>query len=245
VSRDSSLTDVHALAGAYALDALTEIERAAFARHVEGCESCALEVAELSETAVRLVDSTATAPPPGLKANVLAEIALTPQARGGGPGDDKARTAPASAQRWRRWTAAAVAAGIVAVGAAVVTWAVDQQRVHDARAEAAQLRSLLTEPDVRVRTTRVEGGQVTVIVSPSRNAGVAILANLAAPGSGKAYELWLIRGGKAGKAGLLAAGERGGTKQLGPIDDASAFAVSRERAEGVDHPTDVVGGVVF
>src|SRR5690348_1372714 len=127
---DNGSTDVHALAGAYALDALTEFERAAFTRHVAGCEACALEVAELAATAARLADLTAESPPPGLKASVLAEIARTPQSRGGRGG----HTAPASVQRWRRWTAAAVAAGIVAVGAAVATWAVDQQRVHDARA---------------------------------------------------------------------------------------------------------------
>jgi anti-sigma-K factor RskA len=238
--RDNGSTDVHALAGAYALDALTEFERAAFARHVAGCEACALEVAELAATAARLADLTEERPPPGLKASVLAQIAQTRQSRGSGRGG---HAAPASVQRWRRWTAAAVAAGIVAVGAAAATWAVDQQRVHDARAETAQLRSLLAAPDVRVRTAPVAGGQVTVIVSPSRNAGVAVLDNLAAPGSDRAYELWLIRGGKAERAGLLAAGERGATKQLGPIDDASAFAVSRERAGGVDQPTAVVGKI--
>jgi len=54
MARDLSPSDVHALAGAYALDALTELERAAFGRHVADCESCTVEVAELSETATRL-----------------------------------------------------------------------------------------------------------------------------------------------------------------------------------------------
>jgi len=100
---------------------------------------------------------------------------------------------------------------------------------------------MLAAPDVQVRTTRVEGGQVTVVVSPSRDAGVAVLDNLAAPGPDRAYELWLLKDGKAEKAGLLDAGARGGSRRIGPIGNASAFAVSRERAGGVDEPTAVVG----
>ena len=46
--------EVHTLSGAYALDALTEIERAGFARHLAECAVCATEVAEFRETAARL-----------------------------------------------------------------------------------------------------------------------------------------------------------------------------------------------
>ena len=42
--------DIHTLAGAYALDALNDLERAAFARHMTECEACAQEVAEYLET---------------------------------------------------------------------------------------------------------------------------------------------------------------------------------------------------
>ena len=70
-------TEIHTLAGAYALDALTEIERAAFARHVAECETCAVEVAELSETASRLSVAAWAAPPPGLRESVLREVAQT------------------------------------------------------------------------------------------------------------------------------------------------------------------------
>jgi anti-sigma-K factor RskA len=240
--RDADLGDVHTLAGAYALDALSEFERAAFNRHVGACGSCALELAELTETGAHLATLTAAAPPPRLREGVLAAIARTPQERGRRP---EPLTAARSEQRWRRWTAAAVAAGIIAVGAAVGTWSVDQQRVRDAHAQARQVTDLLAAPDVRVRTTTVDGGQVTVIVSPSRNAGVAVLDGLPAPGSAKAYELWLIRSGKPEKAAVLAAGQGTATVPIAPIDNAEKFAVSREQKGGSPsgRPTDVRGGV--
>ena len=44
-------TDIHALVGAYALDAVDDLERVAFERHLQACESCRAEVDELRETA--------------------------------------------------------------------------------------------------------------------------------------------------------------------------------------------------
>jgi anti-sigma factor RsiW len=40
----SETPDVHALSGAYALDALTPDEAAAFEQHLESCEPCRTEV---------------------------------------------------------------------------------------------------------------------------------------------------------------------------------------------------------
>ena len=41
--------DVHKLTGAYAMDALDELERARFEQHLATCEDCRAEVAELRE----------------------------------------------------------------------------------------------------------------------------------------------------------------------------------------------------
>ena len=48
-------SDIHSLSGAYALDAVDDLERAAFERHLRECEACALEVGELRETVSRLL----------------------------------------------------------------------------------------------------------------------------------------------------------------------------------------------
>lgn len=67
-------TDLHTLTGAYALDALPGPERAAFEAHLDGCEPCRAEVAELVATAARLGETLHAAPPPGLREQVLARI---------------------------------------------------------------------------------------------------------------------------------------------------------------------------
>ena len=89
----SQSTEIHTLAGAFALDALTEFERASFARHLTECESCAAEVAELTETAARLAAPAWETPPARLRDAVLAEVSQTrqlgrvPAALGRGRGD--------------------------------------------------------------------------------------------------------------------------------------------------------------
>ena len=67
-------TDIHALVGAYALDAVDDLERAAFERHIRECDGCRGELDELRETASRLADSTWSIPPPRLRTEVLGAI---------------------------------------------------------------------------------------------------------------------------------------------------------------------------
>ncbi|HEY1175361.1 MAG TPA: zf-HC2 domain-containing protein, partial [Phytomonospora sp.] len=50
--------DVHTLVGAYALDALDDLDRARVERHLGRCPSCAGEAAELTATAARLADAS-------------------------------------------------------------------------------------------------------------------------------------------------------------------------------------------
>lgn len=72
--------DLAAQSGAYALNALTEEERAAFEAHLAESSETRTETTELSDTAVALgmaVDPVT--PPPALKANLMAMIAQTPQ----------------------------------------------------------------------------------------------------------------------------------------------------------------------
>ena len=71
--------DLHTLAGAYALDALSPAEADAFATHLEECPACRDEVRELQEAAARMGASEATAPPRALKARVLAAADQQPQ----------------------------------------------------------------------------------------------------------------------------------------------------------------------
>ena len=60
----ASMSDIHALSGAYAIDALDDIERAQFERHLAECAECRAEVGSLREAGGLLAEAVATAPPP-------------------------------------------------------------------------------------------------------------------------------------------------------------------------------------
>jgi len=94
--------DIHALSGAYAVDALDDSERAQFEQHLAGCAACQAEVASLAAAATTLSSLSDTAPPPGLRAKVLQGITtvrpLPPLVSGDGePGDISTREPALSA----------------------------------------------------------------------------------------------------------------------------------------------------
>lgn len=70
--------EIHELSGAYAVDALDDVERARFERHLAGCAACRDEVESLSVAAAEL-SVTETAPPASLRAGVLSGIKLVRQ----------------------------------------------------------------------------------------------------------------------------------------------------------------------
>jgi anti-sigma factor RsiW len=72
----------HTLAGAYALDALTQADRARFERHLARCEQCAREVSGLAEATAALAAAAAAEPAAGLTQRALAAAARTRQRRG-------------------------------------------------------------------------------------------------------------------------------------------------------------------
>ena len=69
--------ELHLLTGGYAIDALTDAERAEFEKHLDQCPSCAEEVRGLRETAAKLALATAVTPPPGMRSRVLAAVPRT------------------------------------------------------------------------------------------------------------------------------------------------------------------------
>jgi anti-sigma-K factor RskA len=243
-----SSTDIHALVGAYALDAVDDIERASFDRHLTDCEICRVELAELRETATRLADSTWSAPPPRMRAEVLAAIRQTRQLA---PATPRPANRPS---RWRRYPAVAAAAVVLAGGAGAVSWAIQDQRVRDERtvAEAAQqrearTRAILAAPDLVVRTApMVGGGKVTVASSALRNEGVVLLGADAAPGDGRVFQLWTIRGKTATSAGVLALGQASAVQIVDGLPGSDQVAVTVEPAGGSAQPTTTpIAGVLL
>ncbi|BAL88127.1 hypothetical protein AMIS_29070 [Actinoplanes missouriensis 431] len=244
-------SDIHSLVGAYALDAVNDLERAAFERHLAECEACRIESAELREAAARLADGVWSVPPPRLRETVLAEIAATRQlpprtatVAGGGP------AARARLSR-RHLLSAAAAVVIAAAGAGTAVYTVQESRVREersvaeaARDQQARVRTILASPDVEVRgETLRDGGRVTVAYSRLRDAGVVMLAADAAPGSGRVFQLWTVRSGTAVSEGVLAPGEAASVTIVERVASATVVGVSIEPPGGSATPTDMTAGV--
>ena len=61
------MSDIHALSGAYAVDALDDDEREQFEQHLAVCPECRAEVRSFSETAALIAETEAETPPPSLR----------------------------------------------------------------------------------------------------------------------------------------------------------------------------------
>lgn len=235
-------TDVHSLVGAYVLDAVDDLERAAFERHVGDCASCRAELDELRETASRMADSTWSIPPPRLRTDVMAAIHRTRQLP---PQDQGPAPRAAGRSRLSRWAAASAAAVVLAAGTGATVWAVQEQRVRDssavaaaARVEAARTQAILASPDVVVRSAPMRGGgQVTVASSASHDASVVMLGGGTGVGPDEAYQLWAQRGDDMVDAGVLAAGASTAVRIVEHLPSSDGFGLTLEPAGGSTEPT--------
>jgi anti-sigma-K factor RskA len=192
----------------------------------------------LQETVGRMAEASWSVPPPRMRRAVLTEVSRTRQV--GGRRRDSGRAAPAGPTQWRRRAGLAVAAAVLVAGGGAATWAVlrqQQQNQHDQlvaeQVRARQISGVVSAPDAQIH----RAGQVTVVFSPARDAGVAILDNLPDPGRTQAYELWAIRGTQATSVGLLDPGINTATVLVRDLSGADFFGVSREPAGGSRTPT--------
>ncbi|MEU4624707.1 anti-sigma factor [Actinoplanes sp. NPDC023801] len=231
--------DVHSLIGAYVLDALDDIDRAAFDRHLRDCEVCRQEADELFEVTARLADGAWSVPPPRLRDNVLAEITGTRQL----PPVVPPRSQPRSRRGLR--LVAAAAAVVVATGAVTAVYQIQDQRVREtqsrleaARASEARVRSILGAPDVQTRSEQLKsGGRVTVASSRLQNAGVILLAADSAPGTGRVYQMWTIQAGAPASAGALGEGQAAAVQVVEGLPGMSNVGITIEKAPSSATPT--------
>lgn len=238
----------HTLIGAYALDALDDVERAAVDRHLRRCPDCAVEAGELRAATARLADTAAEQPPPGLRARVLAAAAQTPQR---GP---RRATAPAPPARWPRLVAVAAALAVLVAGGGAVGYAVQQHRVDQIRRQAAadrhrdaQLDALLAAPDATVVSrTLDDGSRIRVIKSAQRDQAAVYLNDLAPAPAGHVYQLWLVTGATALSEGVVPAGSRSYTGLLTGWRGKERFAISTEPGpHGSAQPTHLYTSVTL
>jgi anti-sigma-K factor RskA len=241
------MTDVHSLSGAFVLDALDERERTSFSRHMETCEACSLEVAELQETAARLADDVWSVPPPRMREAVLARVAATrqePPLRSGSSRASRASRAPRThRQSWRhRTTMALVTASIVGLAALSGVFIVREQQVSN---EKAAIEKILSAPDAALRIGQLtDGGHLNVIMSPSQDAAVVMLAQAQSFDKGHAYQAWKLKGGQAASAGVMPAGAGDAMLLVDGLSGTDAIAVTVEPAKGSPQPTLPIKGQV-
>jgi anti-sigma-K factor RskA len=228
--------DVHALTGAYVLDAVPELERAAFERHLAECDACAQEVRELRETATRLGQTAAAEPPPELRSRVLARISEVRQLP---PEQPPAGQRSPGRTRLTLWLSSSAAALLLVVATVLGVLLIrDRGALDDARQSAASLSSLLDAGDAKAAAAKVgPGGSALVVTSRTQNRGLILASGLAEPPSGHVYEAWLRDStGEMHPAGLLPGS--GLTRlDLNDVSTANGVGLTVEPAGGSPTPT--------
>jgi anti-sigma-K factor RskA len=225
--------ELHALVGAYAVDALDDIERRRFEDHLAECDSCARETRGLREAAAHIGAAAALPPPPRLRERVMSDVVrvrpLPP------------RLSDRPARRGRTpWllTLTAAACLLMIAGFMGVLAVRAQDRAERAEAAGRQLVDVLAAPDARRAVGRVgTGGSGTVVASRAKGKAVVVLAGVPRLPTSQTYELWLMGPGKPRPAGLLR--DSGKPVVAAGLGDATQVGVTVEPAGGSAQPTSV------
>lgn len=252
--------DTHALAGAYAVNALTDEERRSFEIHLDLCDDCRAEVDELQEAAAALVIDVELPPPPRLRASVLSAISqtrqLSPIASAGQAlatlpdqsaeppvaapesGSATPTAAPVDELAARRrfrvqpWLAAAAAAAVLSVGGAV--W----QPWDDSSKQLTATEQVLSASDAQRVEQPMGNSKITIVRSPAHKKAVFVADAMPEAPFGKAYQLWFDVPGR----GMVSAGliRGSGAVTIGLQGDATAATgagITLEPASGSEKPT--------
>lgn len=216
--------DIHALSGAYAVDAVDNFERAQFERHLADCSTCRAEVDSLREAGSLISETSAVSAPDSLRASVLTGIQMIRPL----PPVMVAAAAAGRSTRRRFPALVAAAAALIALGGAGATvwhpWSDVQQPSFTQAQDASTFTRAL--PD---------GGSVEVIRSKAQNAAVLSTHGLPELESGQSYALWLVHDGAYVKAGSIDADARWVLLD-GNARSATAAGITVEDSEDVTEP---------
>lgn len=210
---DLMTDDPRDLLAAWALDAVDPDERTAVERAIAEDPAVADEAAGFLATAAVLGVARSVAPPPELRAHVLAQIAdmsasdaspltgprgktlPTRPVRGGRPGNRTDRRGDArrpGTRRLRNLVVAAVLALAVALPS-TVAWQ-QHQRAVLAETRADRITALLASPGAELLSGDLSsGGTATAVVTA--DAALVSAEGVSDPGDGQVYQLWVMRDG--------------------------------------------------
>jgi anti-sigma-K factor RskA len=223
------MSDIHALSGAYAVDALDDIERAQFERHLAECPACTAEVRSLRETAALLAETTATAPSAELRARILTDITTVRPLPPVVVEETNHATVTALEPRRRRrvvtFLAAAAAAVVIGTGGVVVV-----QQLGDDKPDS-QYSQVMAAGDAQSFTVHLDdGATATVVRSKEMDKAVIKTKDMPAAPDGQAYALWLQHDDVMVPAGMMPEGPDNEVVLSGDAATASAAAISVEPA---------------
>jgi anti-sigma-K factor RskA len=223
--------EIHHLGAAYALDALDERERTAYEAHFATCDICRTDVREYRAAAAELASLTATPPPPGVKARVMSEIAVTRQLSPLPP--SVVRLADRRPNRAVTAVLAIAAAALFFVAGAVVLGG-DDDSFGD------QVAAMMEDPTFTI--VDLDGdGQGSFKVAWTSDEAAVIGDDLPDPGEGKRYELWMIDGAGAHAMHLLDPAKGGDVQRVMDFSGAPAgWGVTIEPEQGSDVPTEPI-----
>jgi anti-sigma-K factor RskA len=236
--------DMHTLAGAYVLDAITDEERSRFAAHLADCAGCRDEVDELREAASRLGTAHAVRPRPPLREQAiraacntgqLAPVIAENEHRSHAGGAARARRVP----RRPVLLTAAAAAVVVAAAIGIVTHYADMQARQPPQG-ARTVDAVFSAPDAVMRTAPVSGGGMAIVVTSRRDHMAVFIAHgLRALPHAMRYELWLMGPRGERPAGMLSVHRKdmAGPALITKIAAGDVVALTVEPASGSMHPT--------
>jgi anti-sigma-K factor RskA len=241
-------TGLHALVGAYVMDAVEGGDRAEFERHLLTCEQCRDDVRGLREATARLAAAAAIKPRPELREPTLQAAAVIRQLPPVVAGE---RMAMARRGRWaagrviaRPWLAAVAAALVVVLTVSAVLLGVQAGSMHQRLAAQQQrdraMTAVLGAHDAVVLTAAVStGGTATVVMSHQARSLVFTARGLARLPGIRAYELWLAGPAGITPAGMLPPGYRGmsGPMVVSGLARGEQLELTVEPASGSRQPT--------
>ena len=226
--------DVAGLAGLYALDALEGPDLDRFEAYLASHPDARAEVDGFRDTAARLAVTSSSAPPAGLRDQVLGSISAVRQ--------EPPRLDVERARRRRalgRRVAGVAAALLLVVAAGFAGYAVGVDGESSGGEVADGVTELLANGDAVVVDLAGDAGlSARLVYSPSERGGVVLADDLPGAPDGQTYELWTVRDGTATSAGLFdAADGRVRTTVDGEILPGDTVAVTVEPEGGSATPT--------
>ena len=218
-------SDEHAMLELYVLDAVDEMERRRFDKHLRACSTCRQQRDSMREVLADLSRTVAMPAPPQLREQVLAMARSTPQHGSIARVEEATDSGRHPSHLLRRRGVLAAAAAIVLAAAGAGTWEATHSSPSPPSAAA-----ILDDPKAEHARAIYRGSVVTV----ARRNGRAAVRFVPAPPQvpGRVYTAWSADGsGALRNAGQLPSTSGATTIMLdGDVGAAQAVAFTTERA---------------